>query len=566
MFRPRLLKAFLEGLDKEQVAKQYGSEQVQVWRRSFATRPPMLEQNDPRHPRYDGRYVPPPVIAELSPAQRHESSLDYPSPAELPATESLEDCVERTLPFWHSTIAPAVKRGERVLVCAHGNSLRGIVKHLDNISDEDIVGVEIPVGTPLIYNLMLTEGGELKAEGHYYLGEPQAISPPGTAGAGTGDLCQPATFGLLLASSDISSGVITSKDAVAGDAAVSDATTLGVMRGPPSQVCSASGVCGWLRDLQRVGLVSKPTGSVSGIIQVSPSRRFFPTVTSIPTTSFPSSIDDRPAANTSQDQQTFASSAAMPASVGPPLETAEATMEVPEIDTASAEAVARNKVNVGPILPLPLESSVYVDSVAAVLQHTSFILVDATPTPPGKPTQQPEPVAPRGTCSAQSPGLPESREALISSILPSLSPSQHTLLAMIQAQPARALHLRQMQQAREALACEGVGGPLDAARGSDKGLQVQQASQEGWGGSEGGHEELQGVEEILRAVGPACKVIAIRMPPPPISQCSPSAGVVAEPAGDEQIFPAAVAAPTGRELQQGGQRSGESWQVMAFGK
>ncbi|KXZ56707.1 hypothetical protein GPECTOR_1g637 [Gonium pectorale] len=137
----------LQGLNKAETAAQHGEEQVHIWRRSYSTPPPPLELTDPRHPRYDPRY----------------SQL---SERDLPAAESLQDCVARILPFWRSDIAPAVSRGRRVLVAAHGNSLRGIVKHLDGISDTDIMSVEIPVGAPLVYEL----DASLAPLRRYYLG------------------------------------------------------------------------------------------------------------------------------------------------------------------------------------------------------------------------------------------------------------------------------------------------------------------------------------------------------------------------------------------------------------
>ncbi|KAG2442913.1 hypothetical protein HXX76_002989 [Chlamydomonas incerta] len=144
----------LQGLNKAETAAKHGEEQVHIWRRSYATPPPALELNDPRHPRFDVRY------GDLA-------------DEELPAIESLKDCVARCLPFWHSDIAPALCRGRRVLVAAHGNSLRGIVKHLDHISDEDIVQLEIPVGCPLVYEL----DEHLVPLRHYYLGRELLESP-----------------------------------------------------------------------------------------------------------------------------------------------------------------------------------------------------------------------------------------------------------------------------------------------------------------------------------------------------------------------------------------------------
>jgi 2,3-bisphosphoglycerate-dependent phosphoglycerate mutase len=141
----------LQGLDKAETAAKYGDEQVLVWRRSFADPPPPLEEADPRHPSHDRRY----------------SDL---APEELPLAESLKDTIARFLPYWHRNIVPDLKAGERVLIVAHGNSLRALVKHLDGTSDEDIVSLNIPTGIPLVYEL----DDKLKALRHYYLGDPEA--------------------------------------------------------------------------------------------------------------------------------------------------------------------------------------------------------------------------------------------------------------------------------------------------------------------------------------------------------------------------------------------------------
>jgi 2,3-bisphosphoglycerate-dependent phosphoglycerate mutase len=124
----------LQGLNKAETAAQHGDAQVKIWRRSYDIAPPALTPDDPRHPSRDPRY------ATLS-------------PAELPLTESLKDTVARFLPFWDETIAPAVRAGERVLIAAHGNSLRALVKYLDHISDDDIVELNLPTGVPLVYEL-----------------------------------------------------------------------------------------------------------------------------------------------------------------------------------------------------------------------------------------------------------------------------------------------------------------------------------------------------------------------------------------------------------------------------
>jgi 2,3-bisphosphoglycerate-dependent phosphoglycerate mutase len=136
----------LQGLNKEETAQQAGPEQVHLWRRSFDVPPPALDSNDERHPRFDPRYT----------------SL---SPDELPATESLRATIARVLPYWQSAIVPELKQGKRVLIAAHGNSLRGLVKHLDQIADEDIPGFEIPTGKPLVYEL----DWELQVVERYYL-------------------------------------------------------------------------------------------------------------------------------------------------------------------------------------------------------------------------------------------------------------------------------------------------------------------------------------------------------------------------------------------------------------
>jgi len=141
----------LQGLDKAQTAAKHGEDQVKIWRRSYDIPPPSLAPDDPRHPSRDPRY----------------GSL---SPRELPPTESLKDTVARFLPYWHDPIAPAIRSGKRVLVAAHGNSLRALVKYLDNISDADIVELNIPTGIPLVYEL----DDNLKPIRRYYLGDQAA--------------------------------------------------------------------------------------------------------------------------------------------------------------------------------------------------------------------------------------------------------------------------------------------------------------------------------------------------------------------------------------------------------
>ena len=124
----------LQGLNKQEMAETYGDEQVMLWRRSYSARPPELVLDDERHPRFDARY------AQLATGQ-------------VPATESLQDTLERVLPYWHERIVPHLARGQSVLVAAHGNSLRALVKYLDGIPDEEIPGLNIPTGEPLVYDL-----------------------------------------------------------------------------------------------------------------------------------------------------------------------------------------------------------------------------------------------------------------------------------------------------------------------------------------------------------------------------------------------------------------------------
>ena len=141
----------LQGLNKAETAAKYGEAQVLTWRRSYADPPPPMAAEDERHPSHDRRY------GDLS-------------PEELPRGESLKDTVARFLPYWQGTIAPLVKAGRRVLIAAHGNSLRALVKYLDNVSDQEIVGLNIPTGVPLVYEL----DDELKPLRNYYLGDPEA--------------------------------------------------------------------------------------------------------------------------------------------------------------------------------------------------------------------------------------------------------------------------------------------------------------------------------------------------------------------------------------------------------
>jgi 2,3-bisphosphoglycerate-dependent phosphoglycerate mutase len=153
----------LQGLNKAETAAQYGEAQVQVWRRSYATPPPALDEADPRHPGNDPRYA----------------DLD---PATLPRTESLKDTVARFVPYWHEAIAPAIREGRRILIAAHGNSLRALIKHLDGVSDEAIVGLNIPTGIPLLYEL---DAG-LRPTASRYLGDPEVARTAAAAVAAQG--------------------------------------------------------------------------------------------------------------------------------------------------------------------------------------------------------------------------------------------------------------------------------------------------------------------------------------------------------------------------------------------
>jgi 2,3-bisphosphoglycerate-dependent phosphoglycerate mutase len=142
----------LQGLNKAETAAKYGEEQVHIWRRSYDIQPPALEMSDPRYPGYEARYK---NLAEK----------------DIPRTECLKDTVARFLPYWHDAIAPAIKSGQRIIIAAHGNSLRALVKYLDNISDDDIVGMNIPTGMPLVYEL----DDHLKPLRNYYLGDPESV-------------------------------------------------------------------------------------------------------------------------------------------------------------------------------------------------------------------------------------------------------------------------------------------------------------------------------------------------------------------------------------------------------
>ena len=153
----------LQGLNKAETAQQYGAEQVLVWRRSYDTPPPALEAVDPRSERGDRRY------AKLEPAQ-------------IPLTECLKDTVARVVPFWQEVLAPRIQSGERIVIAAHGNSIRALVKYLDNIADDAIVGVNIPNGIPLVYEL----DAQLQPIRSYYLGDAEAAAKAAAAVAAQG--------------------------------------------------------------------------------------------------------------------------------------------------------------------------------------------------------------------------------------------------------------------------------------------------------------------------------------------------------------------------------------------
>jgi len=153
----------LQGLNKAETAAKHGDEQVKIWRRAYAIAPPPLSLDDPRHPAHDPRYA------------------NLP-PGDLPLTESLKDTVARFLPYWHDAIAPRIKSGSRVLIAAHGNSLRALVKYLDGVSDDAIVELNIPTGIPLVYEL----DGDLKPIKSYYLGDPEAAKKAAAAVAKQG--------------------------------------------------------------------------------------------------------------------------------------------------------------------------------------------------------------------------------------------------------------------------------------------------------------------------------------------------------------------------------------------
>jgi 2,3-bisphosphoglycerate-dependent phosphoglycerate mutase len=153
----------LQGLNKAETAKKYGDDQVLIWRRSYDIQPPALTADDERFPGKDRRY------ADLSSDQ-------------LPLAECLKDTVARFLPFWHETVAPAIKSGKKIIIAAHGNSLRALVKYLDNIPEDEIVELNIPTGVPLVYEL----DADLKPIKHYYLGDPEEAKRKAEAVANQG--------------------------------------------------------------------------------------------------------------------------------------------------------------------------------------------------------------------------------------------------------------------------------------------------------------------------------------------------------------------------------------------
>jgi len=153
----------LQGLNKAETAQEYGEDQVKIWRRSYDVPPPALELTDERHPKFDRRY------ASLTPEQQ-------------PATESLKITLDRVLPYWTNTLAPEIKSGKQVLVVAHGNSIRALVKYLDNVSEADIVELNIPTGLPLVYEL----DENLKPIKNYYLGDPEEAAKKAAAVANQG--------------------------------------------------------------------------------------------------------------------------------------------------------------------------------------------------------------------------------------------------------------------------------------------------------------------------------------------------------------------------------------------
>jgi len=160
----------LQGLNKTETAQKFGEQQVLTWRRAYAIAPDPLSPDDPRWPGRDPRY-------------------QHLKPEELPATECLQDTVARVLPFWNDSIAPAIRRGRRVIIAAHGNSLRALIKYLDDLSEQDIVGLNIPTARPLVYEL----DAQLKPMKHYYLGNQAEIAQAMAAVAAQGTVNAKAT-------------------------------------------------------------------------------------------------------------------------------------------------------------------------------------------------------------------------------------------------------------------------------------------------------------------------------------------------------------------------------------
>jgi 2,3-bisphosphoglycerate-dependent phosphoglycerate mutase len=153
----------LQGLNKAETAAKFGEAQVKIWRRSYDVPPPALDLNDDRHPRFDRRY-------------------EGLTPAQLPATESLKITLERVLPYWHKTLEPMIRSGKRVLIAAHGNSIRALVKYLDNISENEITELNIPTGIPLVYEFDL----DIKPMEHYYLADEETVRKATAAVAAQG--------------------------------------------------------------------------------------------------------------------------------------------------------------------------------------------------------------------------------------------------------------------------------------------------------------------------------------------------------------------------------------------
>ena len=143
----------LQGKDKVQAVKEFGEEQVHQWRRGYATRPPLVDESSPEHPRFDPRYK------------------DVP-PTELPRGESLKDVSARVLPYWESDVVPEIKRGKKVLIAAHGNSLRALIKHLEGLSEGEIEKVNLPTGIPKVYKLNV----QMRAESSKFLGDPEELN------------------------------------------------------------------------------------------------------------------------------------------------------------------------------------------------------------------------------------------------------------------------------------------------------------------------------------------------------------------------------------------------------